>query len=395
MNKKLFIFAIHPIMYQTPIFRELDEYVKKEKIKLESKVYFGDDLSLREVYFKEINTVFKPDIPFLMEGYEYEFLKNYSLSSKPRLLSRINPAICRVLYREKYDAILVHGYDTISAWLAVFSSKLVNTKVIWRGEAVLRGNETKLTAKNLVKKVILRFFFKNCDKVLYSCTGNRKYLEYYGVKSGNMYEIPCAVNNFYFQNEGKKYDSNMTKRRLGITLEKYVVLFSARFTKRKRPLDLLRAIEIIDHEKIVVLFVGDGPERAEMEAYCKKNGIDAVFTGFLNQSKISEYYKISDLCIVVSEYDPSPKAMNEAMNFSVPVIVTDVVGTANDLVQDGENGYIVKVGNINQISKRIDELQKNRKKSKMMGLKSFEIVNQWNYKKDVKGIVDAVMSATN
>ena len=74
--KNLAIYAVHPIMYQTPIFKEFNEYIKEVGIDIHLKVLFGDDLSLRETYFKEINTHYKPNVPFLLNGYEYKFLKN-------------------------------------------------------------------------------------------------------------------------------------------------------------------------------------------------------------------------------------------------------------------------------------------------------------------------------
>ena len=126
-----------------------------------------------------------------------------------------------------------------------------------------------------------------------------------------------------------------------------------------------------------------------MEEYSKRHHIKAIFTGFVNQTEISKYYSISDLNVVISDYDPSPKAMNEAMNFKLPIIVTDVVGTAHDLVKDGKNGFIVKVGDIDSISKKVDFLNKNRKELIRMGNNSFNIVEGWNFKEGVKGIIQA------
>ena len=50
-----------------------------------------------------------------------------------------------------------------------------------------------------------------------------------------------------------------------------------------------------------------------------------------------KYYLISDISVVLSDYDPSPKAMNEAMNFSNCIISTKNVGTVNDLIKQNHN----------------------------------------------------------
>lgn len=393
---KLAIYAIHPIMYQTPIFKALNDYISDHGLLLQVSVYFGDDLSLKEVYFEETKTTFKPDTPFLLDGYSYEFLKNYSRDARKGFLSRINPSIFKKLKEGGQEAILIHGYESLTAWLALFSAKLLGRKVLWRGESVLRGTENRHSFKNIVKRLLLRTYFKNCDAVLYSCQGNKEYLLHYGVREETMLPIPCAVNNDFFLQEKERYGDRVDEVReeLEIPSDHLILLFSARFTPRKRPLDLLKALEKIDHSKISVLFVGDGPSRQEMEDFCQQKKIHAVFTGFKNQSEISRYYSVADIDLVISDYDPSPKAMNEAMLFELPIIVTDVVGTAHDLVVDGENGFVIEVGAIDALAEKIDFLNKNRDQIPVMGRKSLEIVKEWNFEADVKGIIDAFHAVT-
>jgi glycosyltransferase involved in cell wall biosynthesis len=386
-QSKLAVYALHPIMYQTPIFKEFNRHSQV----VDSIVLFGDNLSLRDTYFNEINTTFKPDIDFLTDGYKYKFLKNYAKDSRSGFLSRINPGIYRELRTEKYDAILIHGYESLTAWLTLISAKLTNTKIIWRGEAVLRGVENNNSFKQIFKRFILKRFFNSCDALLYSCTGNKEYIKFYGVPEKKLFSIPCAVNNEFFQKEREKYlgKESEIKKELGIAESDMVILFSARFTTRKRPLDLLNALTKIDNSKITVLFVGDGLERENMETFVKEHNLKAIFTGFQNQTQLPKYYTISDIDIVISDYDPSPKAMNEAMNFELPIIVSDAPGTAYDLVKDGENGFIVKVGDIDTIAQKLNYFNKNRDDIKTMGKKSFEIVQKWNYEEDVKGILEA------
>ena len=93
---------------------------------------------------------------------------------------------------------------------------------------------------------------------------------------------------------------------------------------------------------------------------------------------------------MISDYDPSPKALNEAMNFELPIIVTDVVGTAHDLVVDGVNGYIVKVGDINTIIEKITFLNVNREIAKKMGRRSSEIVDAYTFEKDAFWVGEAL-----
>ena len=387
---KLVIWAKHPIMYQTPIFKSLNKFIKSNNLVMSLKILFGDNLSLKKVYFKEIGTEFMPDFKDLLTGYDFQFLKNYSFDSKSGFFSRFNLGIFYYFFKNKPDIVLVHGYETATTWMILFLSFFFRFKIIWRGESIIRRVNSK-SFKNKIKEIVLNLFFSRCDAVLYSCSGNKLYLEQYN-SIDKMFFIPCAVNNDFFQKEKSYFSSrlNDVKSDLDIDKDDLVVLFSARFTSRKRPLDLLKALTLIDNKKIVVLFVGDGPEKSKMQQYSLKHNIKTVFTGFVNQTQISKYYSISDLDIVISDYDPSPKSMNEAMNFDLPIITTNDVGTSLDLVKNGVNGFIIDTGDIINLSKKINFFNLDRKQTVIMGKKSGEIVQKWNYNENSIGIIDAI-----
>ena len=386
INKiKFYYFAPHPVQYHVGIYRELAKLDN-----LDFKVIYEDNIGLKPTYVAEFKKEIKWDID-LTSGYPYEFMKNYSLNPHGGIFSRVNFGIFKKIFIDKPDVILFKTYTNFSDFLIMLLAKLTKTKIIFRGEATLRGNEGQ-TFKSKLKEKFLRWWLKQCNIIMYSCTGNKEYWKYYGVSEDKMLPIPCAVDNKFFQTERKKYlgKEKEIKKELGIDENDFVVLFSARFTNRKRPFDLINAVSKIDNKNITILFVGDGIERKNMEQEVKNKNIKAVFVGFKNQSEISKYYSIADLDIVISAYDPSPKAMNEAMNFELPIIVTNIVGTAYDLVKDGKNGYIIKVGDIDTLVKKIDYLNKNREIAKQMGKKSLEIVNGWTFEKDAYYINEAV-----
>lgn len=384
------IYAIHPIMYQVPIFASLERRIRSSNLNLESIVLYGDDLSLREVFFEETQVIFKPDTPYLLNGYRYRFLKNYAWDSRSGFLSRINPGLIRELRSGAVSILLVHGYESLTSWFAVFGAKLMGVKVIWRGEAVRRTGQG--IWKRWAKKLALGALFKSCDAVIYSCSGNKEYLMDFGIPETRMFPIPCAVDNDFFSGEYQRLlpMREQLRQSIGISREDFVVLFCARFTKRKRPMDLIEALGILNQQRIVALFVGDGPERRALEDRARKSGIRAIFVGFKNQSEVSQYYCMSDVATVISAHDPSPKALNEAMNFALPIIATDVVGTVPDLVQHGENGFVVPVGQVDQLVFVLQQLVENPALVRSMGVCSGKIVAEWNYEKDVDGILAAI-----
>ena len=385
---KLVIIAPHPVQYHTPLFKEVEKLHN-----IESMVLYCDDIGVKPIYVDEFKTTIKWDVP-LLDGYKYKFLRNYSRKVVNGFFSCINPALLSEIFKNKYDVVLIQGYDNLSCWLALFAAKLTGAKVIWRGESTLKGNEDSSFWKKFLKKIVLSRFFNVCDAVMYSCSGNKDYLQFYGVPESKLFPIPCAVDNEFFQSERRKYlgKENKIRKGLGIGEDDFVILFVARITENKRPMDLVKAIETIKEKNITILFVGDGIEREIVEKYCKVNNVKAKFVGFKNQTEISKYYSIGNLFVLISGYDNSPKAMNEAMNFEIPVICTKRAGTAYDLVKESENGFLVETGDIAAIAEKIAYLNQNRCLAREMGKKSWEIVKSWNFRENARSIEKVVQS---
>jgi glycosyltransferase involved in cell wall biosynthesis len=392
MNKKrlsLAIVSLHPSNYQAGIWKELSNIDS-----IDSVVYYLSDIGVKEVFDPEFGTMRKWDNMEILENYKYKFVANYAkITTGYGFLSRINPSIVALIFN-RYDAILLHGYDTISMWLAFMTAWATGTAIIWRGEVVKRGVITTPPLKRAIKKYLLKFLFKRCSRVLYSCSGNKEYLRHYGVPEHKLFLIPCAVDNEYFRLQKSNYLSNYgdIRNELNISENDYVIVFSARMTVRKRPMDLLISLEKASENNIMALFIGSAPDMNLLESYVNERGIRAKFIGYKTQNEISKYYTIADAGVILSDYDPSPKSLNEMMNFSIPIIVTDVTGTSRDLVKHKENGFIVKVDDTDTIAKYIKFLCNNRDISKKMGEKSLEIVSEWTFKRDAQAIESAVHS---
>ena len=383
---KLGVFAGNPVQYHVPIYKALS---KENDINL--TVLYGSDIGAKEFFSKEFKSYIKWDIPIL-EGYKYIFFRNFTSKNLKGMFSRINFGMFFHIILSKYDVIIIHGYDTVSSWIVFFASKMSRTKIIWRGEASIRPTIRQNKIKKFIKTRLLPFYFSCCDAVMYSCTGNKEYLKQFNIKNEKMFLIPCAVDNNFFRERRKKLipDREILRNDLKISSNDFVIMFTARFTIRKRPLDLIEAISKIDNENILLLFVGDGLERKNMESLLKKYNIKNIITGFVGQNELPKYYVVSDLFTIVSDYDASPKSLNEALNFDLPVLVSDKVGTSLDLVSNGVNGFIVPSRDVDAISKKIEYFNTHREIAKEMGKHSIKYSNEFSIENDVKGVRSAI-----
>lgn len=379
------VFALHPIQYQAPIFRQIA--LTKA---FDLTVLYGDDVGVRDFFQEEFSKSIIWDIP-LLEGYNYKFFKNIRVFQKINFFSRMNFGLFSEILFGEYDVVLIHGYETFSSWIVLAAAKISKKIVVFRGESIPKIDRKK-NFRSKCKDIAASTFLKFSDSIMYSCSGNRARWEELGVPTEKQFFMPCAVDNNYFQTKKNQVSirKDAIKAKLGISQETFVVLFPARFTNRKRPCDLVSALAKVKNTSVCALFVGDGPERKKIEQDAKSNNVHVVFTGFVNQSELPDYYLISDLLAVISEYDASPKSINEGLNFGLPVIVSNRVGTANDLVEHDKNGFIVNVGDIEAIAIHIENLANDKKKWKQMSVRSENLVKTWNFDENVYALQRAV-----
>lgn len=151
----------------------------------------------------------------------------------------------------------------------------------------------------------------------------------------------------------------ITKQRLGINENDFVVGIVARLENYKGHKTLLDAAEISkrEGEKIKFIIVGDGSCKDEYIKYANKLGISdrVIFTGFTDN--VSEYMNIFDLNINCSTgTETSCLAISEGASIGIPAIVSSFGGNPN-MVINGLTGYIYPQGNANELYKIINKLK--------------------------------------
>ena len=66
-----------------------------------------------------------------------------------------------------------------------------------------------------------------------------------------------------------------------------------------------------------------------------------VFPGFAQRDQLAAYYALAEALVFPTLSDPWGLVVNEAMACGLPIIASDAAGCVADLVQDGENGYVI------------------------------------------------------
>lgn len=99
---------------------------------------------------------------------------------------------------------------------------------------------------------------------------------------------------------------------------------------------------------------------------------------------------MADVLVLPTYSDPWGLVLNEAMACKLPVISSDIAGAAYDLISHGENGYIFKKGNIQQLATYIEDILNDEQKRIRMGQSSFDIIKDYSPSKCAQGFIQAI-----
>jgi glycosyltransferase involved in cell wall biosynthesis len=175
------------------------------------------------------------------------------------------------------------------------------------------------------------------------------------------------------------------------TTDDLTLLFVGRLQARKRIDFLLRACAEMPEPRPNLLIVGDGPERANLEAISQQVYPSARFIGARHGEELKPYFSEADLFVLPGT---GGLAVQEAMSHGLPVIVAKGDGTQDDLVRPG-NGWQVPPGDYDALVSTMREALSDVERLREMGRESFRIVSQEiNLEKMVESFVRALNLVT-
>ena len=130
---------------------------------------------------------------------------------------------------------------------------------------------------------------------------------------------------------------------------------------------------------------GEGPLRSNLECLISQLKLDGKVLLPGRTNRVLEELDKSKIFCLTSDYEGMSNSMIEAICMGLPVVTTNVSG-ANELIKNGKNGFIVNIGDENDLINRLltlmgsidlqDKMSKNNQQ--MMGLFNIEsILSQW------------------
>jgi len=143
---------------------------------------------------------------------------------------------------------------------------------------------------------------------------------------------------------------------IGVGPDAFVIGWIGRLTAIKRPLDLIRVAASVD--SAVLVLIGDGEDRPQVEALAASLGIGDRVHLLGYRKDVADWYAALDAFLLVSANEGTPVVAIEALAAGVPVVATDAGGTSS-VVDDGETGSLLPVGDVAGLAQALEELRRD------------------------------------
>ena len=128
--------------------------------------------------------------------------------------------------------------------------------------------------------------------------------------------------------------------------------------------------------------LGEGPEKKNMEEFCKKNNLDRIhFFGNVNPN---DYYKKAKIFHMTSAFEGFGNVLIEAQSYGCVPMLFDSYSAASDIVYHNENGILVQPFDCNEYAAETKKLMDNPEKTSELALNAYENVLRFSYEETYK-----------
>jgi glycosyltransferase involved in cell wall biosynthesis len=389
---KVLAVASHPVQYMAPLFRRM-----ASEPELELQVAY---CSLRGAaqagYDRDFQTAVQWDVP-LLDGYSWIEVPNQG-SGKESFWGLNNPGLRDVIGKGEFDAVLCYlGYVRASFWIARRAARSCSAAFLFGTDAHSLAPRDAKRWKVGLKRAFWPWLFRQADQIFVPSSGTFELIRSLGIPAERITLTPYAVDNEWWKAASAKANRDKVRAGWGVRGQQPVILFCGKLAPWKRPMDLLRAFAQAQAalSSAQLIFAGDGAQRMELEAESARLELEqrVRFLGFVNQSQLPALYAAADLLVLPSEYEPFAVVVNEAMCCGCPVMVSDRVGAARDLVAPVRADFVFRTGDVAALASALQIAFADRQKLHETALRGWDQVETHSPQKTVAGTAEAVRKA--
>lgn len=291
-------------------------------------------------------------------GHKHTYLKGLMIE-RSDVPFHVNPGVVTKLVQSDFDVTVVGGTTNLTMQLGFLASKAnCDGTVLW--------TERIRPPVNFMGKLVwplLRTFANRADSLIVPTSTAQRFQEAQGVQPQQIFIAPNIVDNSkYYSNDD---DSGPVR-----------LLFVGQLIERKGISYLIDAYETIDDTSVELVIVGDGLKRDDYERQMRRRKLDVTFTGWVSEERKREAFANADLFVLPSLEDLAPLVLNEALASGLPILTTEGVGNAPDMIIEGGNGYVVPTADADALAECLSDLLSDPGELRRMGERSQRISDE-------------------
>lgn len=241
--------------------------------------------------------------------------------------------IMKIILSTNYKELILSGWDSVPLWIgALISSKPKNSIVV---ESSLYESST-----TGIKGIAKRLFLSRVSKVYASGKSQKALVEKLGFNNNIVITKGVGIFNYISQ---PPYSERTQVSKF---------LFVGRLTAVKNLHLLIRVFNDLPNCELTI--VGFGELEFELKSMTSQN---IKFLGAVPNKHLNKVYQEHDVFILPSYSEAWGLVVEEALNNGLPVIVSDRVGCAEEIIEDGKNGLIFKNNDADSLRYCIRQIQ--------------------------------------
>jgi len=281
--------------------------------------------------------------------FERQFLPGFRLGGGSRWLL-VNRGVGRAV--KGADALLVGGWNQPAFWRALGG----------RTPSLLWVESTARDARSGLGTSVKEIFAGRAAGFVVPGSAAESYVRELA-PGAPVTVAPNAVDAALFAS--RVDDRDGLRAELG--LDRPCVLYVGRLAPEKGVDVLLEAARRLDADVVVA---GSGPDEARLRATAPAN---VRFVGQLDRDELPAWYAAADVLCLPSRSEPWGMPLNEGAAAGLPLVATDAVGAAHDLIEDGANGFRVPAGDAEALRGALERLVGDEDVRRTAGARSREL----------------------
>lgn len=318
-----------------------------------------------------------------MNSYRHAAAEGAVASEVTCQLDRLNP-----------DVVAIAGWASAESY-----SALIWAKNRARGIVVLSDTQAHDAKRNKMRDLIKGRIVRLCDAGLAAGRTHRDYLVQLGLPAERIRLGYDAVDNAHFATGAMAARNSEPECRARLNLPENYIVASSRFIPKKNLTELLNGYARARQGLVSapdLLIAGDGEQRPVLEAAARSLGLSGYvhLPGFFGYEDMPAVYGLAQGFVHVPLSEQWGLVVNEAAACGQPMILSKECGAANELLQEGRNGWRVEARNGNELAAAIRAMMSISKDQRAeMGAVSRSIVADWGPERFARELAHAASLA--